>query len=101
VNDKGRPERLAAIGHIAEKDTGKQTADGFYLRLAYMHQHKRNHLDEDAALFKFLLQSEQQKTPVHIFNGGQAETIHQEIVQKIEVVLLIVFLQRRYKGTRI
>ena len=55
VNDKGRPEGLAAVGHIAEEDTGKQTADGLYLRLAYMHQHKRNHLDEDAAFFEFLL----------------------------------------------
>jgi hypothetical protein len=95
MDDKSRPERLAAVGNIAEEDAGKQAADRLQFRLAEMQQDEGNHLDEDAAFFKFIFQPEKQKTPKHVFNRGQTETIDQEIVNKIEIILLVVFLQRR------
>lgn len=55
VDDKGRPERFTAIGHITEQNTGEQAADGLHFRLTDMQQDKRNHLDKDAAFFKLLL----------------------------------------------
>jgi len=55
MNDKSRPERFAAVSDIAEEDAGKQAADRLQFRLAEMQQNEGNHLDEDAAFFKFIL----------------------------------------------
>lgn len=59
MDDKSRPERLAAVGDIAEEDAGKQGADGLDFRLTEMEQHEGDHLDEDCAFPEFIFQSKQ------------------------------------------
>ena len=55
MDEEGGPEGFAAVADIAEEDAGKQAADRLQFRLAEMQQNEGNHLDEDAALFKFIL----------------------------------------------
>ena len=97
MDEEGRPEGFAAVADIAEKDAGKQGAEGLDFRLAEMEQHEGDHLDEDGAFLEFGFQSKQQKAAVHIFDGEEADKINHEVVGEIEVLLLVVFLQGREK----
>ncbi len=101
MDEEGRPVRAGAVDDEAEIEPGEDGAEGLHLGLAEMHHDERDHLHQDAALFKAVLESEDEEAAEEELGGEEGDGDRPGVCPGAEVHHVVVALESRPPGGEI